>query len=147
MNTAINVASISKALTAWEFIILAEREGWDIDAPVDELLNDKRLCADLFSDYDVSARMLLSRTSGLSAPIVPVTPATQPLPILTDILSGRSSVARPEMEAAPGFRFPYSGLGYLMLQKIIEDRTQETFSAYMSDALLLPTQMRGTRLH
>jgi CubicO group peptidase (beta-lactamase class C family) len=141
-NTAINVASISKALTAWAFIILAEREGWDIDTPVDELLSDKRLYADLFSDYDVSARMLLSHTSGLSGPIVRVTPAAQALPILTDILHGRSSVAGPEMEAAPGFRFSYSGLGYLVLQKIIEDQTQETFSAYMSDALLLPIQMR-----
>lgn len=144
IDTAINVASISKALTAWGFITLAEREGWDLDAPIGELLNDKGLYADLFSDNVVSARMLLSHTSGLSGPSVPVTPATQPLPKLTDILRGRSTVARAEMEFAPGFRFFYSGLGYLVLQKVIEEQTQEDFSAYMSDALLLPIQMRGS---
>ena len=73
-----------------------------------------------------------------------MTPATQPLPKLTDILQGQSSVARAKMDSAPGFRFFYSGQGYLVIQKVIEEQTQESFSAYMSDALLLPLQMRGS---
>lgn len=141
VDTRINVASISKAFTAWGFMHLAERESLDIDAPIKDLLNDNELYTDIFSDVDVTPRMLLSHTGGLSGASVPVTPAEQVLPSLADILRGRSTVDRPRIEAPPGSRFSYSGLGYLVIQKVVEQQTQISFDTFMSDALLKPAQM------
>ena len=141
VDTPINVASISKPLTAWGFMHLAEREGLDLDAPIRELLEDGSLYTSIFSEVDVSARMLLSHTSGLSGASVPVTPATQSMPTLAEILLGRSSVERPVVESRPGTRFSYSGVGYLVLQKAIEDQTDINFGTYMADAVLNPAQM------
>jgi len=143
-DTRINVASISKAVTAWGYMHFSERSNRDIDAPINGLLNDDQLYTDVFANNDVTSRMLLSHTSGLSGASVPVTPATQALPTLADVLRGRSTVDKPEMKAAPGKRFLYSGIGYLVLQKVIEEQTQRSFGAFMTEAVLEPARMNDS---
>jgi CubicO group peptidase (beta-lactamase class C family) len=75
-DTPINVASISKPLTAWGMLALVQRSKLNLETNVGELANGSELYRELFADSDVTIRMLLSHTSGLSGPSVPVTPAT-----------------------------------------------------------------------
>lgn len=141
VDTPINIASISKSVTAWGMLAFLEQKKIGLDAPVRELLIDTELYDKLFPDVDVTARMLLSHTSGLSGASVPVTPATKPIPGLNDILLGRSSVPRPRLQHAPDSRYLYSGAGYLVLQKIIENQTGLTFADFMAESVLGPAQM------
>lgn len=140
-DTPINVASVSKSLTAWGMSAYIERNGLELDASVRQLLNDGELYDEMFPGVDVSIGMLLSHTSGLSGASVPVTPASRPMPGIVDILLGKSSVPRPRLQHAPGSGYLYSGAGYLVLQKIIEDATGRDFAGFMADTVLRPAQM------
>ena len=140
-RTPINVASISKPLTAWGLIALAERRNLDLDASVSGLLSNDQLVDDVLSGHDVSLRMLLSHTSGLSGSSVPVVPVTDPLPDIADILQGKSSVKRARIERSPGQEFSYSGAGYLVLQQVIEEQTRMRFAVYMKSTVHRPAQM------
>lgn len=136
VDTPINVASISKSVTAWGVLALAERSNVDLNAPVRSLLSEVDLYDETFPGIEVSIRMLLSHTSGLSGPSVPVTPATDSLPGVSDVLLGRSSVPRPLIERPPGSGFAYSGAGYLVLQELVENQGQQEFAAFMAEAVL-----------
>jgi len=136
VDTPINVASISKSVTAWGVLALAERSNIDLNAPVRGLLGEGELYDETFPGIEVSVRMLLSHTSGLSGPSVPVTPATESLPGVTDVLFGKSSVPRPVIERPPGSGFVYSGAGYLVLQELVEDQAQQEFAGFMAEAVL-----------
>ena len=141
VDTPVNIASISKSVTAWGMLAFLGQQNLGLDAPVRDLLIETELYDEIFPDVDVTARMLLSHTSGLSGASVPVTPATKPIPRLSDILLGRSSVPRPRLQHAPDSRYLYSGAGYLVLQKIIEDQTGRTFADFMAETVLGPAQM------
>lgn len=143
-DTPINVASISKSLTAWGMLAFLEHRKLGSDASVRQLLIEGELYDEIFPGVDVTAGMLLSHTSGLSGASVPVTPATKPVPRLSDILLGRSSVPQPRLQSAPGSSYRYSGAGYLVLQKIIEDQTKLAFADFMSETVLSPAQMSNS---
>ena len=141
VDTPINVASISKSLTAWGVLAFLEENNLELDASARELFTESKLFDEIFSDVDVSIRMLLSHTSGLSGASVPVTPATESIPGLNDILLGRSSVSRARLRGAPDNGYLYSGAGYLVLQRIIEDQTEQSFANFVADKVLRPSQM------
>lgn len=130
--------------TAWGVLALLAQKQVDPDASVRDLLVDSELYDVVFPGVDVTVRMLLSHTSGLSGASVPVTPATEPIPSFTDVLLGRTSVARPRIQYAPGTNYLYSGAGYLVLQKLIEEQTGKTFADFMADNVLGPAQMSGS---
>ena len=143
-DTPINVASLSKSFTAWGVLALSEHNDIDLDSSINNYLNSYQLTSEDYADADVTIGMLLSHTSGLSTPSVPVTPVTEPIPELTNILLGGSSVPRAEIERRPGSGYVYSGAGYLLLQKMIEDQTGSTFANYMTETVLEPSGMSNS---
>lgn len=143
-RTPINVASISKSVTAWGALAMLERKSLPLSSSVKDLLADASLYEALYFGSDVTVGMLLSHTSGLSGASVPVTPATEPLPDVKDVLLGRSTVPRALLTQKPGVRFQYSGAGFLVLQLIIERQTASKFADYMSTSVLTPAAMNGS---
>ena len=143
-DTPINVASISKPVTAWGLLALMEEETLHPDTPFEELLRDPELYDDVFGDGHVTLRMLLDHTSGLSGASVPVTPISDSVPEIPDILRGRSSVRRARVEQPPGTGFRYSGAGYLVLQLALENRTQRSFAEYMDETVLRAAGMENS---
>ena len=141
VDTPINVASISKSFTALGTMALFERSNLDLDGPIRLLMSDNELHDKIFLSSRVSPRMLLSHTSGLSGPSVPVTPMTEALPGIADILLGNSSVSRAVMERPAGSGYAYSGAGFLVLQQVIEDLSQEDFASFMHNNVLRPLNM------
>lgn len=141
VHTPINIASISKSLTAWGMMAFLEQYKLSLDGSVRDLLIEDDLYNKLYPGADVTIRMLLSHTSGLSGASVPVTPATEQIPGIDGILLGRSSVPRARLRRAPDGDYLYSGAGYLVLQKIIEDQTGLTFADFMAETVLGPAQM------
>ncbi|MBM3121777.1 MAG: beta-lactamase family protein [Chloroflexi bacterium] len=141
-DTVFQVASVSKAVTAWGVMRLVERGLLNLDAPVERYLTRWHLPA---SDYDASGvtiRRLLSHTAGLSVGGFPGYPPDQTLPSLEESLSGNNrgaGVVRIAME--PGAQWSYSGGGYILLQLIVEEVTGETFSRYMQREVLEPLGM------
>ncbi len=141
-DTVFQVASISKSVTAWGVMRLAQNGQLDLDAPVAQYLTRWQLPPSEYDAGGVTIRRLLSHSAGLSLHGYPGLPPDQPLPSLEESLSGNNGGAgdvRIVME--PGAQYSYSGGGYTLLQLVIEEVTGQSFSDYMQREILDPLGM------
>jgi len=145
-DTLFQAASLSKAVTALGVAHLVTRDGLDVDAPVDTHLESWQLPEnDLTGGAPVTLRSLLSHSAGISVPSYPGFEQGEELPSIDDILAGRapSKSAPVQVVSAPG-KYEYSGGGYMILQKVIEDLTGSSLNEFMADSVFSPLGMRHT---
>lgn len=149
-DSLFQVASLSKWLTAWGVMTLAEQGRIDLDAPVSRYLTRWHLPESEFDNDQVTVRRLLSHTAGLTdglgflgfAPDQTIPSIEQELSDVTDAMPGASGVVRAGAPADGTWR--YSGGGYLILQLLIEEVTQEPFNDYMRRAVFAPLGMASS---
>jgi CubicO group peptidase (beta-lactamase class C family) len=144
-QTLLNFASVSKPVTAWGVLRLADDGSLPLDAPVGPLLRRWRLPPSELGTDGVTVRRLLSHTAGTSVPSAPFFPADTALPGLEQVLRGeagdRGAVA---VQYAPGARWAYSGGGYAILELLVEEASGQSFDAYMRGTVLQPLGLRRT---
>ncbi|SDJ44829.1 serine hydrolase domain-containing protein [Nonomuraea jiangxiensis] len=143
------IASLSKNITAAAVARLAQDGRLDLGTPVTELLGlspkaDPRLA-------DVTPWRLLQHSGGwdrnvsidqLFADATISAVLDEPLPVgLDDIIAYTTSR---RLDFAPGSRVAYSNYGYLLLGRIIEKVTGQSYESYVRQTLLSP--LRITRL-
>jgi CubicO group peptidase (beta-lactamase class C family) len=146
-DTVFQVASLSKWITAWGAMALADQGKIDLDAPVTKYLKRWSLPPSEFDNNQVTVRRLLSHTAGLTdglgyagfAPGKPVQSLVESLTATADVSPGASGVIQVGRE--PGSRWQYSGGGYAILQLLIEDVSGESFDDYMKRAIFQPLGM------
>jgi CubicO group peptidase (beta-lactamase class C family) len=143
-NDAFDIGSISKPITAWGILKLAEQGRVSLDAPVNTYLGRRWQLPE--SDFDndaVTLRKILSHTAGLSAPSYQgFAPGSAPL-TLEDSLNGTplaSSAVRVVVE--PGSEYRYSGGGFALAQLVVENVTGQTFSEFMRSEIFEPLGLR-----
>jgi len=103
-----------------------------------------------FDNDQVTVRRLLSHTAGLTdglgflgfTPDQTVPSIEQELSDASDAMPGSSGVVRAGAPADGTWR--YSGGGYLILQLVIEEVTQEPFNDYMRRAVFAPLGMESS---
>ncbi len=145
-QTLYQMASVSKMVTAWGIMKLVEDGMITLDKPVNKYLKRWQFPMSQYSDK-VTIRHLLSHTGGLEdlfgyAGFLPgesIQSLEESLTLTKDSTSGKSrgvTVAR-----EPGQNWLYSGGGYTVLQLLIEEVTQQSFSEYMEKAILKPLGM------
>ena len=130
------VESLSKPLTAWGAMRLAETGRLGLDAPIDVCLTRWRLPegADL-----ITPRALLSHSAGIGlGDYAARFPPEGPRPGLPEHIAQDFTLI-----AAPGTVFSYSDTGYNLLELVIEDCTGEDFAALMAREVLSPLGMTG----
>lgn len=132
-DTVFALQSLSKPVTAWGVLRLAEQGTLDLDAPVEQYLTRWHLPASGFDSRQVTARRLLSHTAGIAP-----RPSSGPAGSLEGSLRGQAKHGAPAvLEREPG-QFLYSDHGYAILQLLIEEITHERFADYMRRAVLTP---------
>lgn len=149
-DTLFQVASLSKWLTAWGVLRLAEEGRIDLDAPVSRYTKRWQLPDGPFDETQVTVRRLLSHTAGLTdglgyggfAPGKPVPTLAASLARTVDASPGADGRVR--VGKKPGQEFMYSGGGYALLQLIIEDVSGETFNTYMTRQIFKPLGMNNS---
>ncbi len=130
------VESISKPVTAWGAMRLAETGRLELDAPISDCLTRWTPPPQW---PPMSARQLLSHTAGLGLGDYAARYAPgAPRPALAEHLAKDM-----RMIAPPGSGFAYSDTGYLLLELLIEDCTGEDFGALMTREILDPLGMNG----
>ena len=146
-DTLFQVASLSKWVTAWGVMTLADEGRIDLDEPISTYLTRWRLPDGAFDETQVTARRLLSHTAGLTDGLGygGFTPG-QTVQRLEDSLTHASDASpgadgRVRVGAEPGESFLYSGGGYALLQLVIEEVSGEPFNDYMRRAVLIPLGM------
>lgn len=149
-DTAFQVASLSKGITAWGVMALVGGGHLDLDAPVSDYLTRWQLPESDFDNDEVTVRRLLSHTAGLTdglgyagvAEGSPIQSLEDSLSRAADASPGASGITRVGIQ--PGQEFRYSGGGYTLLQLIVEEVSGESFEAYMQRAVFEPLGMHDS---
>lgn len=134
-DTRCRVQSISKPVTAWGILHLADRGRIDLDNPASKYITS--WASDDPQWSAVTVRELLTHGSGL--PIGDVMDQYAPE---DDVPSVRESLSREaHWKQRPRGVFSYSNPGFNLLEVLIEDVTGLRFSQYMHDTVLVPLGM------
>jgi CubicO group peptidase (beta-lactamase class C family) len=148
-DTVFRVASLSKSVTAWGVLRLAQDGKVALDAPVSRYLPRWPVAPSRYPADGVTVRRLLNHTSGLNAGEDSFS-APDAEPTSTLALLGRqgpgpaSNPGPPRLVAPPGGQFIYSVPGYTLLQLMIEHKSGLAFPDYMRRALLEPLGMSSS---
>ena len=143
-NTVFKAASVSKALTAWGVMHLAERGVLGPDRPVSDYLTRFRLPDSNFDLDGVTIRRLLSHSAGIAH-----VGGYAGFESMDDVQSLEASLIRADdargegvrIVRRPGTKYRYSGGGFTLLQLVIEEVTGQPFETFMKDSILAPLSM------
>lgn len=133
-ETLFQAASISKSVSALEILCLVDAGEIDLDTPVNSYLQDWQVTDNKGKPQaDVTLRQLLSHTAGTTVSGFPGYPQTAELPTLEQILDGEKPANTPAIVVTtpPGTEYHYSGGGYAIAQRLVEQITGHPFAETM----------------
>jgi len=143
--TLFQCASISKPLTALAVLKLHEEGRLHLDSNVNKYLKGWQLKENKFTkDSVVTIRRLLNHTGGTNFHGTKGYKQDAKLPSIIDILNGNGNTPKLKVKSIPGSKWRYSGGGYLILQKIIEDISGSSFEVFMQQNVFLPMRMNNS---
>jgi len=134
-QTKMFIGSQSKSFTALAIAQLADQGVLDLDAPVQTYIPWFRV-ADEEGSVQITIRHLLNHSSGLSDAGFPV--------VLSKNTSLEESVRALEsanLTAPIGSTFQYFNMGYSVLAYLIEVASDQSYSDYIRDHILMPLEM------
>lgn len=140
-TTLMHAASITKSMFAYMVMQLVQENKLDLDRPIQSYLT-KPLpkyadYADLAGDArygDITARMLLSHTSGL------------PNWRFFDNAGNLDTLGKLRILFKPGAMYSYSGEGIQLLQLVVEEITRKPLTRLMQDRVFIPLHMTRTSM-
>ena len=141
-HTPVRAESITKSLTAWGIMRLVEATAVELDDPVNEHLQTWAVPPGDFDPSEVTIRRVLSHSAGLPAGFYPDQSPGGDSPALQEMLDGWNEAPAAVPETEPGASFTYSNPGFVLLEQLIEDVTQENFGAFLTREVLEPLGMR-----
>lgn len=144
-NTLFQAGSISKPVAALSVMKLAEEGKVDLDTKVNKYLESWEIPENRFTrDSSVTLRRLLTHTAGTTVHGFPGYTQSDTMPSITQVLNGKGNTAPVRVDTIPGSDWRYSGGGYTILQKVVEDVTNMPLDQYMDNQILHPLGMRNS---
>ena len=144
-DTVFEIASVTKPVTAWAILKLAEEGRIDLDAPIETYLGGWTLP---LSEYDhslVTARAILAHGAGLSKGGDSGVDPGEDSPSLLEAADGATIEFGPvRVSHPPGETYHYSSKGFILLEMAIEAVTGESFNNYVTREILQPLGMNDT---
>jgi len=150
-DTVFRIASITKTFTAIAVMQLWEQGLVDLDAPANDYLRAYQLVAAKASFRPVTARHLLTHTSGIPEMVHPSRALMyvfgesvklgRPVPSLGEYYYGGLRVV-----AEPGSRFMYTDHNFATLGQIVEDVSGKPIDRYFREYIFEPLGMSDTDL-
>lgn len=144
-DTLMQAGSISKSLTALGAFKLADQGKLSLDADVNALLRSWQLPPGAqTAEQPVTVRRVLGHTAGLTVHGFRGYVPGEPLPTVLQKLDGTPPANNPpvRVDLLPGSQWRYSGGGYVLLQQLMQDVTQEPFADWMQREVLRPAGMQ-----
>jgi CubicO group peptidase (beta-lactamase class C family) len=139
VDTPMSVQSVTKSVTAWGIMRLAEKGLIDLDAPASQYLKSWQFPNSGYPTDKITARQLLSHTAGMPlGDFNNIYAPGEAMPSSRDVMT-REAV--PTREAGAGFT--YSNVGYNILEILIEDVAGQSFSEYLRSEVFLPLGMES----
>lgn len=138
-DTQMSVQSITKSVTAWGIMRLAEKGLIDLDTPVSQYLKGWQFPNSKYPTDRITTRQLLSHTAGM--PLGDFSNIYAPDEAIPSNRNVTAREAVPVCEAGSGFS--YSNVGYNILEILIEDVTGQSYSEYLRSEVFLPLGMES----
>jgi len=144
-ETLFQAASISKPITAIAALKLVEEGFLTLDEDIAPLLKSWKIPDSEHSTREkVTLRRLLTHTSGFNVHGFPGYHVKEDLPDIDSVLNGLGNTPKILLVATPGKKWSYSGGGYTIVEKLIEDISSFPFEVYMRDNVLHPLGMNSS---
>ena len=143
-STPMNVASLSKPVTALGVLRLAADGSLDLAQSVNERLTLWRLRDSDERSRQVTPDRLLSHTAGLNVPSAPIVPLDQANTTLEAALSGEVDGTGVAIVQEPGASWQYSGGGYMVLELLVEEVSGRRFDDFMRATVFEPNFMTAS---
>jgi len=145
VNTLFQAGSISKPVAALAALKLVDEGKLDLDEDVSTYLKSWKLPDSKFTDTEkVTLRRLLTHTAGMTVHGFPGYTQKDSFPSINTVLNGKGNTAEILLDTIPGSIWRYSGGGYTVMEKIVEDVSGLSLEDYMSKNILPKMDMTNS---
>ena len=143
-ETAFQAGSVSKPVAAMAALQLVESGALGLDQDVNRSLTTWRIPAsDSSAGIQITLRMLLTHSAGLTVHGFPGYAIGDSMPSLTQVLDGLPPANTPpiRVDMRPGRAFRYSGGGFCVVQQLLTDVAGGSYPDLMAKTVLRPLGM------
>jgi len=136
-NTLFQAGSISKPVAALAALKLVESGNVDIDEDVNIYLKEWNIPENDFTiEEKVTLKRLLTHTAGMTVHGFPGYQQIDTFPSIIEVLNGNGNTPKIFVDTIPGSIWRYSGGGYTVMEKMVEDVSGLPLDEYMSKNVL-----------
>ncbi len=147
-QTLFHACSISKFLTGLLVLKLAEQQYFHLDDNVNNRLVSWKIPSNKYT-REVTLRYLLNHQSGMIDPHGSFSElgSMDSAPTMRELLEGKSTYCNTPVtvQYEPESRFEYSDAGYCVIQQLIEDVMEKTFTDVVEEQIFKPLQMTNSK--
>lgn len=145
VNTLFQAGSISKPIAALAALKLVDEGTLDLDEDVSSYLKSWKLPDSKFTETEkVTLRRLLTHTAGMTVHGFPGYAETDSFPSINTVLDGKGNTPAIFIDTIPGSIWRYSGGGYTVMEKIVEDVSGLPLEEYMATTILPALKMNNS---
>lgn len=133
INTLFQAGSISKPIAALSALKLVQEGAINLDNDVNEYLISWKIPDSKFlTDEKVTLRRLLTHSAGMTVHGFPGYSQTDTFPTINQVLNGDGNTSKIYVDTVPGSIWRYSGGGYTVMEKLVEDLSGQPLEVYMA---------------
>lgn len=145
INTLFQAGSISKPLAALSALKLIENDSLELNKDVNYYLKEWQVPESKFTKTEkVTLEKLLTHTAGMTVHGFPGYQQADEFPEIIDVLNGNGNTAKILVDTIPGSIWRYSGGGYTVMEKVVEDVSGMSLDEYMTKNILIPIGMKNS---
>jgi len=145
VNTLFQAGSISKPIAALAALKLIDEGTLNLDEDVSTYLKSWKIPDSKFTDTEkVTLRRLLTHTAGMTVHGFPGYTQKDSFPSINTVLNGKGNTPAIFLDTIPGSFWRYSGGGYTVMEKIVEDISGMPLEDYMSKNILPQMEMTNS---
>lgn len=144
-KTMFQAGSISKPLSALAALQLVDDGNVSLDQDVNDYLVDWKIPTSTFTEVEkVTLQRLLTHTAGVTVHGFPGYKQSDKFPTITQVLNGEGNTPKIVIDTIPGSIWRYSGGGYTIMEKIVEDVSERPLEEIMANTVLKPLGMENS---
>jgi len=141
-NTLFQAGSISKPIAALGALKLVDQGKIDLDVDVNSYLKNWTIPDSKFTKNEkVTLRRLLTHTAGMTVHGFPGYTQKDNFPPIEKVLNGKGNTGKIEVDTIPGAIWRYSGGGYTVMEKIVEDVSELSLEEFLKKNVLSTIEM------
>lgn len=143
--TLFQAGSISKPIAALGALKLVQEGKMLLDADINTYLTNWKVPNSKFTQTEkVTLERLLTHTAGMTVHGFPGYSQTDTFPDITTVLDGKGNTPAIFVDTIPGSIWRYSGGGYTVMEKAVEDVSGQALEVYLAENIIAPIGMSNS---